>query len=137
MIGIRTPTVSLSCNPCGFCLLYKINCSRKDSKDASDWPAGQRRSCRRWRGGKFPLLANSEPQHRLGQISSGVEKRAERNKTGLRTRRGSSTQILLRKGGASCLREQSFSSQKCKLPNAHGCEFTIQSPWSLERRLRG
>lgn len=39
------------------------------------------------------MLANSEPRHRLGEISRGVERRAERNKTGLRTRRGPSAQI--------------------------------------------
>lgn len=48
-------------------------------------------------GGKCPLLANSEPRHRLGQISSGVERREKkvrRLQVRLKDQGGTEAQIL-------------------------------------------
>lgn len=83
-------------------------------------------------GGKCPLLANSEPRHRLGQISSGVERREKK---------GGRRQVRLKEqGGARRAQILRFASRRrTELPgtglrSSQKCTAAYSSVYSYHPR---
>lgn len=112
-------------------------------------------------GGKCPLLADSEPRHRLGQISSGVERREKKGRrrhVRLKGQRGARRAQILRLAprrrtelpGTGLLSSQKctaeYSSVYCYHPRSlepgetaqwSGPEFSSWLPGQMAHRANG